>query len=183
MLRVERIESWRGQDVLDSAGEKAGRLEEVYYDADGQEPVLISIKHGRLGHHVSLVPVSEMVVSRDYIRLPFPADEISRSPNVSVEDEVSPEAAAAVCTLFKVTATSSGPLYASSALEQRRADASQARQRADDAQLEAQHRQEEADEATKKATAAAAEADAARRAHEQAEAAAPDSASGGQAPA
>lgn len=43
MPTVERIETWRGQDVLDSAGEKAGRLEEVYYDAAGQEPTLISI--------------------------------------------------------------------------------------------------------------------------------------------
>jgi PRC-barrel domain len=178
MLHVERIESWRGQDVLDSDGEKAGRLEEVYYDADGQEPVLFSIKHGLLGPHVSLLPVTEVVVSRDYIRVPFPAEQISRSPNVSVEDEVSPEAAAAVHTLFKVTTPSSGPLYASSALEQRRADASQAKRRADDAQAEAQHRQEEADEATRRATAAAAEADAAKRAHDQAEAAAPDPASG-----
>ena len=46
MPTVESIESWRGQDVLDSAGEKAGRLEEVFYDAAGDEPVLISIKHG-----------------------------------------------------------------------------------------------------------------------------------------
>jgi hypothetical protein len=45
VLKVESIESWRGQDVLDSAGEKAGRLQEVYYDAAGDEPVLISIKH------------------------------------------------------------------------------------------------------------------------------------------
>ena len=89
-----------------------------------------------------------------------------------------PEAAAAVHTLFKVNITSSGPLYASSALEQRRADASEAKRRADDAQAEAQHRQEEADEATRRATAAAAEADAAKRAHDQAEAAAPDPASG-----
>jgi PRC-barrel domain len=183
MLRVEQVESWRGQDVLDSAGEKAGRLEEVYYDANGQEPVLISIKHGHLGRHVSLLPGSEMVVSRDYIRLPFPGEEISRSPHVSAGDEVAPEAAAAVHTLFKVAVASSGPLYASSVLEQRRADASQAKDRADDAQAEAQHRQDEADEASRRASAAAEEADAARRAREQAEAAAPDASPGGPAQA
>ena len=38
MPTVERIESWHGQDVLDDAGQKAGRLEEVYYDAGGQDP-------------------------------------------------------------------------------------------------------------------------------------------------
>ena len=59
MPTLERIESWQGQDVLDDAGQKAGRLEQVYYDAGGQHPVLISIKHGMLGRQVELVPVAE----------------------------------------------------------------------------------------------------------------------------
>jgi hypothetical protein len=36
MPTLERIESWRGQDVLDNSSAKAGRLEDVYYDAGGQ---------------------------------------------------------------------------------------------------------------------------------------------------
>ena len=71
MPTLERIESWRGQDVLDDAGQKAGRLEEVYYDAGGHDPVVISIKHGMLGRQVQLVPVADAVLSRDYLRLPF----------------------------------------------------------------------------------------------------------------
>ena len=45
---VERIESWSGQDVLESGGEKVGRLDEVYYDPATSEPVLLSVKHGLL---------------------------------------------------------------------------------------------------------------------------------------
>ncbi len=78
MPTVEGLESWRGQDVLDSAGEKVGRLQEVYYDAAGQEPVLISIKHGRLGHQVKLAPLSDAAVSRDYVRLPFSGEQARR---------------------------------------------------------------------------------------------------------
>ena len=99
MPTVERIESWRGQDVLDSAGEKLGRLEEVYYDAAGDEPVLISIKHGRLGHQVKLAPLSDAAVSRDYVRLPFTGEQLAGAPDVTVGDELTAEQCAAVCAL------------------------------------------------------------------------------------
>ena len=110
---VESIESWWGQDVLDSAGEKAGRLEEVYYDAAGDEPVLISIKHGRLGHQVKLAPLSDAAVSRDYIRLPFTGEQLGGAPDVTVGDELTAEQCAAVFALFAVR-RSSGPLVGAS---------------------------------------------------------------------
>jgi PRC-barrel domain protein len=90
---VESIESWRGQDVLDSAGETVGRLEEVYHDAAGDEPVLISIKRGRLGHQVKLAPLSDAAASRDYVRLPFTGQQLGGSPDVTVGDELAAEQA------------------------------------------------------------------------------------------
>jgi PRC-barrel domain len=170
---VESIESWRGQDVLDSAGEKAGRLEEVYYDAAGDEPVLISIKHGRLGHQVKLAPLSDAAVSRDYVRLPFTGEQLGGAPDVTVGDELTAEQGAAVCALFAVP-QSSGPLVGASLLARRNDEAEQARRRADELELTAEDRKREAEEARHRAGAASEEAHAAQRAREQAEAAAAD---------
>ena len=171
MPTVESIESWRGQDVLDSAGEKAGRLEEVYYDAAGDEPVLISIKHGRLGHQVKLAPLSDAAVSRDYVRLPFTGEQLGGAPDVG--DELTAEQGAAVCALFGVP-QSSGPLVGASLLARRNDEAEQARLRADELELTAEDRKREAEEARHRAGAASEEAHAAQRAREQAEAAAAD---------
>jgi hypothetical protein len=171
VLKVESIESWRGQDVLDSAGEKAGRLEEVYYDAAADEPVLISIKHGRLSHHVKLAPLSDAAVSRDYIRLPFAGEQIGGAPDVTVGDELTAEQSAAVCALFAVRG-SRGPLVAADLLARRRDEAEQAGRRADELELTAEDRTREAEEARHRAGAASEEAHAAQRAREQAEAAA-----------
>jgi hypothetical protein len=170
---VESIESWRGQDVLDSAGEKAGRLEEVFYDAAGDEPVLISIKHGWLGHQVKLAPLSDAAVSRDYIRLPFTGDQLGGAPDVTVGDELTAEQSAAVCALFGVP-QSSGPLVGASLLARRNDEAEQARRRADELELTAEDRKREAEEASHQAGAASEEAHAAKRASEQADAAAAD---------
>jgi len=174
MPSVERIESWHGQDVLDDAGEKTGRLEEVYYDAGGQDPVLISIKHGMLGRQVQLVPVADAVLSRDYLRLPFTGEQIGQSPTVSVEDELNSDQVAAIAALFKVTLSSSGPLYGATLLERRRSEAETAQRRAKELEREADDRKEEAEEARRRAGAAAEEAHAAQRARERAEAAASD---------
>jgi len=174
MPSVERIESWHGQDVLDDAGEKTGRLEEVYYDAGGQDPVLISIKHGMLGRQVQLVPVADAVLSRDYLRLPFTGEQIGQSPSVSVEDELNSDQVAAIAALFNVTLSSSGPLYGATLLERRRSEAETAQRRAKELEREADDRKEEAEEARRRAGAAAEEAHAAQRARERAEAAASD---------
>jgi len=174
MPSVERIESWHGQDVLDDAGEKTGRLEEVYYDAGGQDPVLISIKHGVLARQVQLVPVAEAVLTRDYLRLPFSGERIGQSPSVSAEDELNSEQVAAIAALFNVTLSSSGPLFSASLLERRRSEAETAQRRAKELEREADDRKEEAEEARRRAGAAAEEAHAAQRARERAEAAASD---------
>jgi sporulation protein YlmC with PRC-barrel domain len=85
MPTVERIETWCGQDVLDGSGEKAGRLEEVYYDSNGQEPVLLLVKHGMLGHQVMLVPAAEAVLCRDYVRVPYSIEQINQAQSGAVE--------------------------------------------------------------------------------------------------
>lgn len=178
MPTVERIETWSGQDVLDQAGVKAGQLEEVYYDATGNEPVLICVKHGMLGRQLRLVPVADAVLCRDYLRLPFTAEQIDGSQTASVEEELSSEQVDAVGALFKLTLPSSGPVYSAGLMERRRADAEKARQREEELQLEAQRReqqleqaQEELEQARKRASAAAEEAHAAERAREKADAA------------
>jgi sporulation protein YlmC with PRC-barrel domain len=167
---VERIETWRGQDVLDSAGEKVGRLEEVYYDPATQEPVLLSVKSGLLGRQMALVPAEHAVLSRDQLRVPYTAEQIEQAQGARVEDELSEEQVAAVGALFGLALPASGPLRSASLIERLRAEAEEARQRAQKLGLEAQHRNQEAQDARERAAAAAEQANAAEREREQAQA-------------
>ena len=172
MPTIERIESWHGQDVLDGAGGKAGRLEEVYYDPTTQEPVLLSVKHGMLGRQVTLVPADEAVLSRDYLRVPYSAEQIQHAESASAEEELSSEQVAAVGVLFDLTLPSSGPLYSASLIERRRVEAEKAERRAQELEHEAEQRTAELEEARKRAGEAAEDAHVAERERDQAEAAA-----------
>ncbi len=175
MPTVECIENWRGQDVLDATGEKAGSLGEVYYDNAAQEPILLSIKHGMLGRQVTLVPAAEAVLSRDYVRVPYSVDQINHAQSGQVDDELGPEQVAAVGDLFKLTLTSSGPLRSSGLIERRRVEAEKANQRAHELQVDAEQRAQELEDARRRAGAAAEEAKLAEREREKAEAAALES--------
>lgn len=172
MATVERIETWRGEDVLDVAGEKAGRLDEVYYDSAAKEPVLLAVKHGILGRQAALVPAAEAVLSHNYVRVPYSAEQIHHSEIGSVEDELSGEQVAAIGLLFNLTLPSSEPVYSTDLIERRRVDAERAAQRARELEFEAKKRAEELEEARRRAGAAAEEAQTAERDREKAQAAA-----------
>lgn len=54
MAMREDINQWRGQDVVDPGGDKIGKLEEIYYDSDTDQPVFLGVKTGHMSHHLTL---------------------------------------------------------------------------------------------------------------------------------
>lgn len=69
MIAVESIADWRGQEVVDPNGEKLGKLEEIYYDGETDEPVFVAVKTGLVSKSLTLVPLLRATVGRDYVRV------------------------------------------------------------------------------------------------------------------
>ncbi|MGH3841757.1 MAG: AzlC family ABC transporter permease [Pseudonocardiaceae bacterium] len=66
-IEAERLESWIGAAVCDAAGDRLGKLSEVFYRGD--EPVAVQIRSGLAGRHQSLAVLREARVTRDSLRL------------------------------------------------------------------------------------------------------------------
>ena len=81
MREIEAIEDWVGQDVVDPAGEKVGKLDEVWFRAGDDDPVLISVKSGILGRKHNLVPLEGSTLSREYVRVNWSKDEVQEGPS------------------------------------------------------------------------------------------------------
>ena len=167
---VERIEAWRGEDVLDAGGEKIGRLEEVYYDPSTQQPVLLSVKSGILGRQLALVPAERATVSRNYVRVPYTGEQVGHSQGFRAEDELTGEQVAAVGAVFGLGWPVDGPLHSASLIERQLIEAEEARRRAEELELDAGRRHEQAHDARRRAAAASEEAQAAERERDQAQA-------------
>lgn len=89
-LTLDRLEQMRGSTVYDSAGEKIGTVEEIFYDETTNRPEWIGIGTGFFGTKRVLVPTEGATLEADEITIRYSADQVKDSPDVDA-DEISPE--------------------------------------------------------------------------------------------
>lgn len=164
MVGIERIEEWRGQQVIDRAGESLGKLDEVYYDAASGQPVLIAVKSGLLGRTSTLVPLEGATAGRDHIQVPHDKATVASAGEAHGDDAPTAEDLTQLSATYGTRFSSETTLQSATQIEGRRAEAEAARQRAEEAAAEERTRLAESDSAADRAQRAAAEADAADRA-------------------
>ncbi len=93
---IDTVLEWRGRLVIDWAGEKVGRFEDIYLDAETDLPAWAGIRTGLLGRGQSLVPLSSVTAAGDDLRVPFDADMVESAPSVDPDAELSESEEAAL---------------------------------------------------------------------------------------
>jgi hypothetical protein len=88
MFTVEDIKEWRGQDVVDPGGDKLGKLEEIYYDMDSDVPAFGAVKSGRIGKHLTLVPLTGGSVGQSYLRVTTQKAQFKDAPSFETDAEL-----------------------------------------------------------------------------------------------
>lgn len=163
-MQVEDIAEWTGQDVVDVEGDKIGKLEEVYAEVGGTQPVMGAVKVGLIGAHHHLVPLTEVSLSRGYLRVPFTKEQVTSAPEASEARHVSRADEIAFARHYGFTVAEGDDdlgsvRYESSEIIHSRLESMAAdRQRADAIEAEARQLEEEADAAETRATESATEA-------------------------
>src|SRR5579875_3604287 len=169
MTGVERIEEWRGEAVIDSAGEQIGKLEDVYFDAAGGEPLLVSVRSGGLlGRKLRLAPLAGATLGRNHLRLAVAKAQFELGPEIPGSGPFDTGALASVEEVFGVALPEQLELWSATELETHRANAEAARERADELEALAQQRLNERDAAQARLRGATEEAQEAERAAEEA---------------
>ncbi|WP_026910443.1 PRC-barrel domain-containing protein [Patulibacter minatonensis] len=165
MQEIEAIEDWKGQDVVDVAEQKVGKLEDVWFRADAADPVLISVKSGLLGRKRHLVPLQGSTVTRSFVRVAFTEDQVSGAPQNDDDARLSADELAAVIAYYgvDVDGAQDAELESGDARQARIRAAREARAAADKAEQDAEAQAVAATEAADRAEAAIAEAEAAKQ--------------------
>jgi PRC-barrel domain len=173
MLQVEQIEDWLGQDVLDSAGERVGKLDDVYYAQDGQEAIFAVVKSGLLGRHSTIAPLDGASVGREYVKLAYSAEQIAAADaDGGGEETLSGPEAQGIGSAYGLR-IEDRELSSASAINARQEAAREAADRAASLDQEARIRAAEAEQAGQDASTASADASQkaadAQRARDEAE--------------
>jgi hypothetical protein len=84
------IAEWQGKDLLDTSGEKIGKLQDVYVDVETDEPMFGTVKEGFIGRHLTFVPLVGDTVGPDYLQAAVSAAAVKGAPNIELQgDELS----------------------------------------------------------------------------------------------
>lgn len=160
-----QLHTWIGTEVLDSSGEKLGKLEDLYFRED--VPVAVSIRSGLGGrkHHVAVLRGA--IVSREHLWLDATSDSLVATGGDGLGAEHLTKLAGHDERLHGMRPDD---IEAWSDREERYKAQDQARIDAEQLETEAQRRAQEEDAAAARAREAEQQAEQAARARQEAEA-------------
>ena len=79
------IAEWRGSDLVDSFGERIGKLEEVYFDVETGEPQFGTVKEGFVARHLTFVPLTGITIGPDNLQVPVTKGQVKNAPNIALQ--------------------------------------------------------------------------------------------------
>jgi len=89
MPTKEDILSWRGHQLCDRDGNKVGKIEEIYLDADTGEPEWALVNTGLFGSKSTFVPLHDASADGDDVRVPLEKGHIKDAPKIDADRELS----------------------------------------------------------------------------------------------
>src|SRR3954468_11205203 len=78
----EDVLSWRGQNMVDNDGDKIGAIEEIYLDAETNQPEWAVVKTGLFGNKQTFVPIGDASSTGDGVRVPFEKATVKDAPSI-----------------------------------------------------------------------------------------------------
>ncbi|MGH7692544.1 MAG: PRC-barrel domain-containing protein [Candidatus Dormibacteria bacterium] len=100
MVRLEDINQWRGEDVVDEGGDKIGTLEEIYYDGETDQPLFLGVKVGLLSQHLTFVPYAGISVGKAHLLTDRANSLVKSAPTLALGAELPQEEEAKIFEHF-----------------------------------------------------------------------------------
>jgi|SRR5215218_6649328 len=85
----DRMLEFRGEDLADRDGEKIGRIDEIYLDADSGEPEWALVQTGLFGNKRTFVPLAGATESDGQLRVPLEKGTVKDAPQVEPNGQLS----------------------------------------------------------------------------------------------
>jgi uncharacterized protein YrrD len=87
MITHGNIATWHGTQLVDRYGEKLGKLEDVYVDVETDEPMFGTVKEGRMGRHLTFVPLSAITIGPDHLQVKTTKNQVQGALDIKTEDD------------------------------------------------------------------------------------------------
>lgn len=90
MTELTDAGDYHGRFLCDSSGERVGTIDEVYLDADSDQPEFALVTTGLRGTRSNFVPIRDAVpVGDEDVRVPLPREKMDEAPSVEPGGQLS----------------------------------------------------------------------------------------------
>ena len=100
-----------GRTAVDAAGERVGKIGQVYLDDTSGEPVWVTVSTGLFGARQSFAPLQGATLAGDDVQLPVTKAQIKDAPNVEDDAHISESEQDALYQYYSGLSASSGQRY------------------------------------------------------------------------
>jgi uncharacterized protein (TIGR02271 family) len=88
-IEKDRLLQFRGQDLASRDGDKIGSIEEIYLDAETDEPEWALVNTGLFGTKSTFVPLRDATEADGTLRVPFDKATVKDAPKMDPDGELS----------------------------------------------------------------------------------------------
>jgi len=88
---LEDTLTWRGQEMLGADGDKIGKVEEIYLDAETNQPEWALVNTGLFGGKSTFVPLAEATSAGEGVRVPYQKAQVKDAPKMDPDGRLSQE--------------------------------------------------------------------------------------------
>jgi uncharacterized protein (TIGR02271 family) len=85
MINANNVDGLIGATVIDSDGDKIGRVGQVYLDTDTGAPTWVSVRTGFFGMSESFVPIDQADQTGDELRVPYTKEFVKDAPRIDAD--------------------------------------------------------------------------------------------------
>jgi uncharacterized protein (TIGR02271 family) len=89
MPPVNEVLEWRGQTMVGSGGDKIGKIEEIYLDAETEQPEWALVHTGLFGSASSFVPIADATTQDGNVAVPFEKAQVKNAPKLEPDGQLS----------------------------------------------------------------------------------------------
>jgi uncharacterized protein (TIGR02271 family) len=91
MIGESQVQNLIGATAYDPSGDKIGKIGQVYYDDESNQPKWVTVNTGLFGTNETFVPVQDAEVSGDRITLGYDKGKIKNAPSIAEDGHLSPD--------------------------------------------------------------------------------------------
>ena len=88
-LQKDDLLQKRGQDLYDASGDKIGKIDEIYLDADTGAPEWALVNTGLFGTKSTFVPLRDATDDGGNVRVPYEKSQVKDAPSIDSDGELS----------------------------------------------------------------------------------------------